>query len=430
MKISKRSLVIASLFVLLLLAVSACQQPAPVDTSAADARIAELEAQLAEAESAGSDTAKAVADLEAKLAEAESAGGENADAVAALEAELAAAQAEAEAAEAIAEEAAAKAEEAAMMAEEEAMADLGTITFRLEWVASGYHAPFYLAQQEDLWRKHGLEVRITEGAGSGSAVEAVIGGAFDVALADRGVAATAASAGGDVVSVMGVVNKGALTVSCRADSGVASIDDLPGKTILTTISGSDGTLLPAFLNLAGINEADLTIQDATPVTKTSLLVEGLGDCSTFVSYVQPPLVSYGSDGTDGIELTNILWADHGLNIIGNGVITSNSFAEENPEALAAFVAGLSEAFDIAAADPDRAIEAYSRQFPRDNAALAKEQLVASLESLHNANTAGEVTGYQPLADWQSTIDALVAGGLIESALDYEAYFTNAFLPAE
>lgn len=310
------------------------------------------------------------------------------------------------------------------------VADLGTIDFRLEWVASGYHAPFYLAQQEDLWRKRGLEVRISEGAGSGSAVEAVIGGAFDVVLTDRGVAATAASVGGDVVSVMGLVNKGALTVSCRTDHGVASIDDLTGKTILTTISGSDGTLLPAFLSLAGISESDITIQDATPTTKTSLLVEGLGDCSTFVSYVQPPLVSYGSDGTDGIELVNLLWADHGLNIIGNGIVTTSSYAAENPEALAAFVAGLGEAYEMAVADPDMAVAAYSRQFPRDNAALAKVQLVASLESLNNANTEGHVTGYQPLADWQGTIDALVEGGLIETPLDYEAYFTNDYLPAE
>ncbi len=53
-----------------------------------------------------------------------------------------------------------------------------------------------------------------------------------------------------------------------------------------------------------------------------------------------------------------------------------------------------------------------------------------LESLNNANTEGHVTGYQPLEDWKGTIDALVTGGLIETALDYEAYFTNDYLPAE
>ena len=404
MKLSNRTRFSLGLFMLLALVLAACTSapdPAPlptVDTSESDARIAELEAQLAEAGAAEGEDAGAVAELEAQLEEAQAA----ADAAAA---ELAAAAAD-------------------------VVPDLGTINFRLEWVASGYHAPFYLALQEDLWRKRGLDVRISEGAGSGSAVETVIGGAFDVAIADRGVAATAASNGGDVLSVMGLVNKGALTVSCRVDHGVAGLEDLPGKTILTTISGSDGTLLPAFLTAAGVSESDITIQDATPATKTSLLVEGLGDCSTFVSYVQPPLVSYGTDGTDGIELVNLLWADHGLNIIGNGLITSSGFAEENSEALAAFIAGAIEAYDMTVADPDQAVAAYARQFPRENADLAKAQLVASLESLSNENTEGHVTGYQALADWQGTIDALVAGGLIETALDYEAYFANDYLPSE
>lgn len=344
--------------------------------------------------------------------------------------DLAAAQraaADAEAALASAQDDAAEARADAAAAAAAVVPDLGQINFALEWVASGYHAPFYLAEAHDLWGKRGLRVNIREGAGSGGAVDAVAGGANDIAIADRGVIAVKASGGAEVVSAFGLVNKGALTVSCRADSGIGSVAELPGATILTTLAGSDGTLLPAFLNGAGVDPSSVTIEGTNAPGKTSLLVAGQGDCSTFVSYVQPVLVSYGTDGTDGVELNNFMWADNGLNILGNGLVVRSEWAAANADALAAFLAGVQEAYQMTLDDPSVAVAAWSANFPRENADLAQRQLVASLESVFSANTEGEQIGYQSEDDWSNTVDALAGGGLIEAPMDASAYFTNDFL---
>jgi NitT/TauT family transport system substrate-binding protein len=297
------------------------------------------------------------------------------------------------------------------------------VDFRLEWIHSGYHAPFYLALQEGLWKKRGLDVTIQEGSGSVDAVKSVIGRANPIVIADRSTAALSASQGADVVAVMGLVNKGALTFSCAAEAGVESIEDVKGKTILTTLSGSDGSLLPSVLAQNGIDESDVTLQNVDPAAKTSLLLAGKGDCSTFVSYVQPPIVE-----AEGFDLTNLLWADNGLNIIANGLVTSKAWASENEDTLRAFLEGAVEAYELTLKDPERAMDAYAGQFPQDDREVATAQLEASLDNIDSEATEGEPTGYQAPEDWTTTIDALVEADQIQEALPAEEYFTNDYLP--
>jgi NitT/TauT family transport system substrate-binding protein len=300
-----------------------------------------------------------------------------------------------------------------------------SIDFRLEWIHSGYHAPFYLALEEGLWEKRGLDVTIQEGSGSVDAVKSVIGKANPIVISDRSTAALSASQGADVLAVMGLVNKGALTFSCAADAGVESIEDVKGKTILTTLSGSDGSLLPSVLAANGIDEGDVTIQNVDPATKTGLLLAGKGDCSTFVSYVQPPIVE-----AQGFELTNVLWADNGLNILANGLITSKAWAEDNPDALKAFLAGAVEAYEMTVANPERAMDAYAKQFPQDDREVATAQLEASLDNINSDATEGKQTGFQAPEDWTTTIEALTEAGQIKDARPAEEYFTNDYLPSE
>jgi NitT/TauT family transport system substrate-binding protein len=299
------------------------------------------------------------------------------------------------------------------------------IDFRLEWVHSGYHAPFYLALEEGLWRKRGLEVRIQEGSGSADAVKNVIGKANPIVIADRATAALSASQGADVLSVMGLVNKGPLTFSCAAAKGIDSIEKLKGNTILTTLSGSDGAVLPSVLALNGLEESDVTIQNVDPASKTSLLLAGKGACSTFVSYVQPPIVE-----AQGFKLTNLLWSDNGLNVIANGIITSREWASANEDTLREFLAGVAEAYAQTMKNPEQAMDAYMKQFPRDDRDVAMAQLKANLESVNSPATEGKPVGFQAPEDWTSTIDALTEADQIKKPRPVEEYFTNDYIPAE
>ena len=47
------------------------------------------------------------------------------------------------------------------------------VTVTLDWVISGYHAPFFIAEEKGYYKKEGLEVTIRRGFGSGRTTKAV-----------------------------------------------------------------------------------------------------------------------------------------------------------------------------------------------------------------------------------------------------------------
>src|SRR6266571_1979276 len=55
-----------------------------------------------------------------------------------------------------------------------------TLSVRLDWLATGYQAPFFLAAEKGWFKKAGLDVTIQQGNGSATTVQLVGTGQFDV----------------------------------------------------------------------------------------------------------------------------------------------------------------------------------------------------------------------------------------------------------
>src|SRR6059036_3483116 len=58
-----------------------------------------------------------------------------------------------------------------------AQAALEPATLRLDWLASGYHVPFFLALERGYYRDHGIDLQIFDGKGSTTTVQVVASGA-------------------------------------------------------------------------------------------------------------------------------------------------------------------------------------------------------------------------------------------------------------
>ena len=57
-------------------------------------------------------------------------------------------------------------------------------TLRLNWIAYGFHTPFYLGLQKGIYKKHGIDLTIGEGKGSASTVQVVASGGDPFGLSD------------------------------------------------------------------------------------------------------------------------------------------------------------------------------------------------------------------------------------------------------
>src|SRR5262249_32367933 len=97
------------------------------------------------------------------------------------------------------------------------------ITFTLNWVAGGDHAPYFYAQKRDLYKQAGLDVDFETGRGSAASAQKVGAGQSQLGLSDfRG-------KGVDAVGVMNVYANSPQGLYWLKSSGIRSVSDLAGK---------------------------------------------------------------------------------------------------------------------------------------------------------------------------------------------------------
>jgi NitT/TauT family transport system substrate-binding protein len=57
-----------------------------------------------------------------------------------------------------------------------AQATLQSATLRLDWLASGYHVPFFLALDRGYYREQGIDLQIADGKGSTTTIQVIASG--------------------------------------------------------------------------------------------------------------------------------------------------------------------------------------------------------------------------------------------------------------
>jgi NitT/TauT family transport system substrate-binding protein len=85
------------------------------------------------------------------------------------------------------------------------------------------------------------------------------------------------------------------------------------------------------------------------------------------------LVAQGVDPDRDIRWFH--YADHGVDLYGNGVLVSRSFLRERPDAVAGLVRAIHRAVRDTLADPDAAMTALNAREPLLDAALEKRRLL-------------------------------------------------------
>ncbi len=144
---------------------------------------------------------------------------------------------------------------------------------RIGYVNLLQFAPAIVAEQKQLFTKHGLEATVT-GFPNGPAVFKALG-AREIDIAYAGVPAAAAWASrGLPIRVIAKVSAGKFSLITRADTGIQSPSDLKGKKVAAPGKGSGGDLIlrGIILKEAGLKPGeDVTVVDAKSPNMEQLL---------------------------------------------------------------------------------------------------------------------------------------------------------------
>ncbi|MEZ2127846.1 MULTISPECIES: ABC transporter substrate-binding protein [unclassified Sinorhizobium] len=299
-------------------------------------------------------------------------------------------------------------------------------TLMLNWYATGLHSPLILGQQKGFFKEEGVELEIQEGRGSGPTVQAVAANNVTIGFADLTTMMALASKGAPVISIGSALQRSPFAVISLKEKGIDTPEKVKGLTIATTAGDSPSQSWPLFLEKNGLKNSDFKTVSGDAKTKVNAVITGQADA----------LLGFATDQGSQIEaatgkpITNMLFADFGVNSIGSSFIVNMQTVESNPELLRKFMRAATRSFEYATQHPDEAVDAVRSTYPN---AGNKESLMTGLKIAIPLFKSKETETLRPLrvtkTQVEETVATMIAIGILKASdNDASKYYTDAFLP--
>ena len=304
---------------------------------------------------------------------------------------------------------------------------LGDLNVQLSWIKNEEFAGEFFADSEGYYTDAGFDsVNLTAGPSSGSAE--LLSGSADIALSDAVSLGTVIANEQAPLKIVGATyQKNPFTILSLADGGnIATPDDLKGKKI--GVQASNTSLFEALLAANGLTDSDLTI---VPVEyDPSVLVNG--DVDGFVAYLTNESITVAAQG---LEVTNLPFADNGLPFVAETFAVTDDYIESNRETIKAFLVAEIKGWTDAVNDPEAgallAVNTYGKDLGLVEANSiagskeASEKLVVSDETVENGLfTISDDLQTQTIATLKAAGIDISADDLFDMSLLAEVYDEN------
>jgi len=145
------------------------------------------------------------------------------------------------------------------------------ISLMLDWFVNPDHAAIIVAQQKGFFKKHDLEVEISEPADPSMPPKLVAAGKVDMAVGYQPQLQMQVDNGLPLVRVATLIATPLNTVIVLKKSGIKSMADLKGKTIGFSVSGFEDSLLSKMLQQSGLSLQDVHLVNVNWSLSPSLL---------------------------------------------------------------------------------------------------------------------------------------------------------------
>ncbi|MCE1238001.1 MAG: ABC transporter substrate-binding protein [Hyphomicrobiales bacterium] len=309
-------------------------------------------------------------------------------------------------------------------------AELTPVKFTLDWAVQGNHAIWTVAQDQKLFEKEGLSVKIDRGYGSGDAVTKVASGAYDIGFSDINavIKFDAENPGNPILGVCQIFDKTLNSIITLKKSGITSPKGLEGKKIGSPEADSSRLMFPAFAKANGIDPTKIAWTSMQPQLRETMLVQGQVDAIT--GFASTSVFNLTGVGVAAEDVVVFAFPDNGLDLYGSTVIVRKDFAEKNPNVVAAFVRATIAGLKAVAKDPDGAAKTLTLVDPLAKVELEKARLKFVLDrSMFTPGIKAKGFGTVDPARMQQSIDVAVAAYGIATPPKPEDVYTTKFLPA-
>ena len=305
------------------------------------------------------------------------------------------------------------------------------VRLRLNWMYYGSHAGFALGKDKGYYKAEGINLDIRSGNGSGSAHRLVANGDSTFDYGSCASMVNLAAKGAPLVSIGVIDAMGSEAILVKPESGVKTIADLKGKTILTTANAGVNTFFPLVLKNAGLAEGDIKVVNVAESALVSSYLQGSGGAVGILGGIDDKPAEIKTNG--GKDPVIFAYSDYGVNQVGYCIAATADTIKNKSDLVKRFMKATVKAYKEAEANPDSAVAAIAdivggTMAEDQGKAQARAVLGVTLGLLYSKANKDKKLAMNVPADWDDMIGLMKKYNGLETDKPATAFYTNDFLP--
>lgn len=308
-------------------------------------------------------------------------------------------------------------------------AEVDRVKVRLDWLIRGNHAMFFVAKDKGHFKAQNIEMElIHKGNGSLNTMTLVGTNQYDFGFGDLPTLTVAKSKGVPVVGLVVVNQRSPMALVALKGTGLKAAKDVEGKLYGIQPSGSTAIFYQALMAANNVDRKKVTEVTVPVPYEAFLLTRKVQVIPGYVDAEIPELEAKAG-GVGSLEI--VLGADHGYDLLGSGMLTSEKMIQEKPDLVRRFTRAYLRAFQDVINNPQEAVDILARNNPE--VAEKKDVMLKQLEAdikytFTSEDTKANGLGWNPPRKWQATHDTLLRLNVTEKAVSpVSSLFSNEFL---
>lgn len=302
------------------------------------------------------------------------------------------------------------------------------VTFSLDFIPLGRHAPWYAALARGYYKEEGLDVTLIPSQGTAQTIQAVESGTANIGFTDVPSLVLARANGSKLKMIAVNYQKAPYAIfSLSTGANVTDVKQLEGLTVGSGAGSFTPKIIQGFMVQKGMDPKKLTVSNIAPPARANALLSGQVPAIEFFVMSKPGLEA-GAKGVKA-ELRTLLLADHGLTLYSNGIVATEDYLAKNADVVKRFVRASLRGWKFALQNPDQAAQDQIKYIPSLNPATSVAEIKIVGELATTPDTRKNGLGWFDPSKMASSLDFVVKyigiGGTSPGA---QELYASGFLP--
>jgi NitT/TauT family transport system substrate-binding protein len=301
------------------------------------------------------------------------------------------------------------------------------VTIVLDFTVSGYHAPFFVAQDKGYFAEQGLDVTISRGYGSGDTVKKVAAGVADVGFNHPAPLIIANAEGGNLRSVMGYLNQEmCATYSAVEDANIRTPKDIEGKIWGGPPGDVCTIMLRALAEKTGFDLNKVKMQQMDAPQRLPMLATG--QIGVTGSFFDKDILFRKALEQAGKRMATFRYSQY-MSMYSNGVTVTQTTIDKRPEMVGKVVTALLKGFKATVANPNDAAASIAKLYPEIDKDYIRAAVDTLLEAMWDETSKAKGIGMLDAKKMQDTRDTVVKYWKLKTEPPLDQIYTNRFIEA-